>query len=103
TDEQLLNMVSMYYNLLVKTKRDYISICKENNKRAEELKFGLKITPQMNLSAIIAQGERIFLEKYRKTPSSLKIMTEILLFVLKSICINILELKSIEENDEIAV
>lgn len=103
TDEQLLNMVSMYYNLLVKTKRDYVSICKENNKRAEELKFGLKITPQMNLSAIIAQGERIFLEKYRKTPSSLKNMTEILLFVLKSICINILELKSLEENDEIAV
>lgn len=100
SDEQLLDLVSMYYGLLVKTKREYQDICKKNNIQCSELKFGLKITPQMNLSGIIAQGERIFLEKYKKLPVSQKNMTEILLFTLKSVCINLLDLKNCGKKDD---
>ena len=103
SDEQLLDLVGMYYGLLIKTKREYQKICKQNNLTCEELKFGLKITPQMNLSGIIAQGEKIFLEKYRKLPASQKNMTEILLFTLKSVCINLLDLKNCKIFDENAV
>ena len=103
TDEQLLDLVGMYYGVLIKTKREYQKICKQNNLTCEELKFELKITPQMNLSGIIAQGERIFLEKYRKLPASQKNMTEILLFTLKSVCINLLDLKNCKIFDQDAV
>lgn len=103
TDEQLLDLVSMYYGLFIKTKREYLKICKENNIKCDELKLGLKITPQMNLSGIIAQGERIFLEKYKKLPVSQKNMIEILLFILKSVCINILDIEGYDKKDEDAI
>ena len=65
TDEQLLNIVGKYYALLLKTKNEYIKQCKEKKKRHIELKTDLKITPQTNLTGIISQGERLFLEKYK--------------------------------------
>lgn len=99
TDEQLLGLVSKQYAHLIKTKRQYLSICKKKNISCEELKFGLNITPQMTLSAIIAQGERLFLEKYNKMSVEQKNMYEILLSVLKSVSSNIIRLKGAGESD----
>ena len=97
TDEQLLNIVGKYYALLLKTKNEYIKQCKEKKKRHIELKTDLKITPQTNLTGIISQGERLFLEKYKKNSPQTKYITEILLFVIKTICINLIELANYDE------
>lgn len=97
TDEQILALVGKYYSSMIKMKRKYFKICEDNNVSADELKLSIKITPQMNLARIIAQGEHLFLDKYRKLPASQKNMTEILLFILKNVCINLLDLESFGE------
>ena len=103
SDKQLLNIVTMLYEVLSKAKNLYQNICQEKNITCEDLKFALKITPDMNLSSIIAQGERAFLDKYKKMSTNQKNMSEILLFVLKSMCTNILQLEDfgIENKDAI--
>ena len=103
TDEQLLGLVSKQYALLIKSKRQYLNICKTKKISCEELKFGLNITPQMTLAAIISQGEKIFLDKYKKMSVPQKNMYEILLSVLKSVSSNIIQLKDNKGTDEEAV
>ena len=93
TDEQLLGLVGKQYAFLIKTKRQYLNICKQKKISCEELKFGLDITPQMTLAGIISQGEKIFLNKYNKMSVQQKNMYEILLSVLKSVSLNIVKLK----------
>lgn len=102
TDEQMLDIIGMYYGLYIKTRDLYKAECQNLDMECEELKFGIKITPQMSLSGVISQGEKMFLEKYNNVSTTQRNMTEILLFVLKSLCINLLELKSYGESDESA-
>lgn len=93
TDEQLLGLVSKQYAFLIKTKRQYLKACKERELVCEELKTDLEINPQMTLSAIISQGEKLFLNKYNKMSAAQRNMYEILLTVLKSVSLNIVQLK----------
>lgn len=99
TDEQLLGLVGKQYAFLIKTKRQYLNICKQKKISCEELKFGLDITPQMTLAGIISQGEKIFLNKYNKMSVQQKNMYEILLSVLKSVSLNIVKLKENRGSD----
>lgn len=103
TDEQLLGLVGKQYALLIKTKRQYLNICKQKKISCEELKFGLNVTPQDTLASIIRQGEKIFLDKYKKMSVQQKNMYEILLSVLKSVSSNIIQLKENKDKDNNAV
>lgn len=102
TDEQLLGLVSKQYAFLIKTKRQYLKICEERNTTCEELKFGLKISPQMTLAGIISQGERMFLDKYNKMSVRQKNIYEILLSVLKSGSFSLVKLRNSGNTDEAA-
>ncbi len=93
TDEELLGLVSKQYALLIKTKRQYLNICKKNNLECKELKADISIKPEMTLSSIISQGEKIFLKKTNKMTIHEKNIYDILLSVLKSIAANIMQLK----------
>ncbi len=99
TDEQLLGLVSKQYAYLIKTKRQYIKVCKEKEIPYSELKFALDINPQITLSSVISQGERIFLDKYNKMSVSERNMYEILLTVLKSVSSNIVQLRDFSVSD----
>lgn len=92
SDKLLLNIVSRLYNTLNSAKTLYQKVCDEKKINCEDLKFELKIDTGTSLSNIITQGERAFLAKYKKISTNQKNLSEILLFVLKSICMNILQL-----------
>ena len=94
SDEQLLNVVSKVYSGIESARKKYIDVCKERNIECKELKLGLNITPQMNLSQIMALGEKAFLHKYKKTSQEQKNMTDILLSVIKSTALNSAKLAS---------
>ena len=89
SDKLLLNIVSRLYNTLNSAKTLYQEVCDEKKINCEDLKFELKIDTGTSLSNIITQGERAFLAKYKKISTNQKNLSEILLFVLKSICMNI--------------
>lgn len=88
SDKQLLNIVSNIYINIVKIKNNYKNLCKENNLTYKELKPLINLTPQMNLSQILALGEKAFLIKYKKTSAKQKNMRDLLLAVIKSSALN---------------
>lgn len=96
TDEQLLGLVAKQYAYLIKTKRKYFELCKSNGVSCTELKPEPDITPQMTLSAIISQGERLYLSKYNKKSVTERNMYEILLAMLKSVSANLSHLKEFQ-------
>lgn len=94
TQDQLLEIISGLYSDLVKTRRLYTKTCNERDIKCEDLKFALKLSPQMTLAAIIKEGEKAFLEKYKKISPAQKNITEILILVIKSVCANLIVLQS---------
>lgn len=104
SDKLLLNIVSRLYNTLNSAKTLYQKVCDEKKINCEDLKFELKIDTGTSLSDIITQGEKAFLAKYKKISTNLKNLSEILLFVLKSICMNILQLQDfgVDTKDAVA-
>ncbi len=101
TDEQLLGLVGKQYALLVKTKRQYLQMCKNKDISCKEIKFGLEVTPQTTLTEIISQGEKLVIDKFNQMSASQRNLYEILLAVIKSVCANIISLKdNNNQNDE---
>lgn len=103
SDRLLMNIVRRLFDTLNDAKTLYHNICTEKNISCEDLAFELKIDSSTNLSGIISQGEKVFLEKYKKMSAAQKNLSEILLFVLKSMCLNILLLKDLGVDTEKSV
>lgn len=95
SDTLLLSIVRKLFDTLNEAKQIYNKICEEKGFDCEDLTFELNIDKSTNLSSIIAQGERVFLDKYKKMSTAQKNLSEILLFVLKSMCMNILQLQDL--------
>ncbi len=98
SDKLLLNIVNELYTNFTEIKEQYLILCKENNEKPENLKFELKIDKSTSLSNIIAQGERAFLDKYKKMSISQKNLSEVMIFILKSLSRNILKLRDLSED-----
>lgn len=103
SDRLLMDIVRRLFDTLNDAKTLYHNICTEKNITCDDLAFELKIDSSTNLSEVVSQGEKIFLEKYKKMSAAQKNLSEILLFVLKSMCLNILQLKDLGENTDNAV
>lgn len=102
-DEQLLNIVSKVYYHVVISRQRYLNLCDENDVQRKDLRSTLNITPQMNLSQIMALGEKAFLTKYKKIPRLQKNMSDILLAVIKSTALNVTKLSDYEFDTRDAV
>lgn len=98
-EEQILEIISQIYTSLINARMKYIQVCKEKGVDCEDLKFALKLNPQMTLTSIIQEGEKAFLEKYKMISPAQKNMTEILVLVIKSVCTNLLTLRNFEKTD----
>lgn len=94
SDEQLLNIVSNIYINIVKAKDNYKKLSEEHGSSYKELKPIINLTPQMNLSQILALGEKAFLIKYKKISANQKNMRDLLLAVIKSSALNVSRLSS---------
>lgn len=103
SDEQLLNVVSDIYYHLLKGRKRYQECCKSQGVEYKELKHAINLSEKMNLSQIMALGEKAFLNKYKKTSMKQKNLTDILLAVVKSVSLNLSKLYSYSYNDEMLV
>ena len=66
SEVQVLELFSKQYANLVKTRKEYMKLCKENNTSCEDLKNLLKFSAKTNLSSILKRGDREFLQKYKR-------------------------------------
>lgn len=79
----------------------YKKFCEEKNLDAESLKMYFKHSKDFNLTDAIKKGEKYFLKKSSTLTGKQKDLYEIMLFLIKSMCLKIIEYKRLgKENDE---
>lgn len=92
SEVQILNAFSKEYNNLIAVRKEYLQLCKKNNKLCADLKHLIKLSPKTSLSTILKMGDKEFLQKFKKMNESQKYLSEILTASIKSVCINIVAL-----------
>ena len=93
SEAQILNSFSNQYNNLVRVRKEYLNLCKEQNKTCIDLRHLIKLSPKTSLSEILKMGDKEFLHKYKRQSGSQKYLSEILNSVMKSVCVNIITLE----------
>lgn len=100
SQEQFKNIISNIYEHLKQSKILYERIWKENNLNIDTLKTQLKIEKQLDINKAIQQGEKEFIKKNKKLTMEQRSLFEIMFVLIKNVCINLIELKSLDkEND----
>lgn len=89
SEVQVLNAFSKEYNNLISARKEYLQLCKKNNKLCVDLKHLIKLSPKTSLSAILKMGDKEFLQKFKKMSEGQKYLSEILTTSIKSVCINV--------------
>jgi len=100
TQEHLSNAVSVLYKDLIQAKELYIALCKENDFTPSYLKSTIKLSKEFNVSEAIKQGQALFIKSSKKFDDNQKELLEIMLILIKSICIYIAELQGLDVNFE---
>lgn len=95
SQEQFQNIIKRLYGDLLQAKELYTSLCEKHNLEVNILKSNLKISRNFNLSEAIKQGERTFIKKSKSFTVEQKNLFEIILLLIKSVCINLVELKGL--------
>jgi len=88
--QTLINLKS----IIIESIDTYKNICKKRNITPKEVKTDIKLSRNLNITDLIQLGEREFNKKLKIMPDKKRNLYEILFLVLKSICINLVELKS---------
>lgn len=102
SESQVLDAFSKEYINLVDARKEYLKVCKEHNVHCEDLKNLIKLSPKTGLSAILKRGEKEFISKYKKLNPTLKYSAEILLAIMKSVCVNLIELYDLGQHCTLA-
>lgn len=93
-NQQKLNYsISTIYKDLYNAKELYKSLCQKTNVSPSSLKSAIKISKSFTITKAISQGQDFFAKKARNLDDEQKKLLEIMLFLAKSICIYVTELK----------
>ena len=85
--------------IIINSSEIYYKTCKERNIEPKEIKTNLKLNRNLNITDLIQLGEKEFSKKLKIIPENKRNIYEIIFLILKSICINLVELKSFNLND----
>lgn len=91
--EKLNYSISTIYKDLYNARELYRSLCQKNNVAPSGLKSAIKISKSFTLTQAIKQGQDFFAKKVLNLDEEQKKLLEIMLFLAKSICIYVTELK----------
>ena len=102
-NEQFEKLLINIKTLIINSKKTYIKLCKDKNIEPKYIKTNIKLDSKINnINALIKQGEKEFGERNECLSQERKSLLEIMGFVIKSLCINIVELESYSKDEEIA-
>ena len=91
-------MTERFNKILPDIIKDYEENCKEKNIVPECLKSVLKFNKKTDIIKSIQLGEKEFLKKVNSVPQKIRDLYKILFVLAKSLCINISDLESFEED-----
>lgn len=102
-NEQFEKLLINIKTLIINSKKTYIKLCKDKNIEPKYIKTNIKLDSKINnINTLIKQGEKEFGERNECLSQERKRLLEIMGFVIKSLCINIVELESYSKDEEIA-
>ena len=87
-------------SIIIESITTYKQICKTKNIPLQEVKTNIKLNKTMEIAELIRMGEKEFSGKLKSVSEEKRTLYEIIFLVLKSICINLVELKSYGETDK---
>jgi len=98
--QRFYEIIIRLYTDLAQAKDLYTSVCKRNTLQPKFMKSTLKNPEKLSYVDAISQGQKFFFQKFDKfTPAQMNLF-ELTLNVLKSVCINLVELKDLSIDDE---
>ena len=93
--QTLINLKS----IIIESIDIYKKTCKERNIKPKEIPTNIKLNKKLNITDLIQLGEKEFSKKLKVISDNKRNLYEIIFLVLKSICINLVELKSFGEDN----
>ena len=96
--QTLINLKS----IIIESIETYKRVCSQKNIKPKEIKTNLKLNKKQNITDLIQLGEKEFSKKLKQISEKKRNLYEIIFLVLKSICINLVEIKSFGEDDNCA-
>ena len=100
-NEQFSKTLLYIKTLLIDAKKTYLNLCKEKGLDAKFIKTNIKLDKTQSLTQLIHQGEQEYALRTKHLSPERKNLFEIIGFIVKSLCINIVELKSYKTDDEL--
>ena len=100
-NEQFRHTLFRLRSIIVDSKNTYLSICKSRGIEPKFIKTNLKVTNKLDLTSLIRLGEQEYTNKTEHLMPDRKNLFEIMFFIIKSLCINLVDIKSYEVNDSI--
>ncbi len=95
-------MITNHFNkLLPEIIQKYEDICEKDGIKPEHLKTILKYNAKSNIVKSIRMGEKEFLKTINSIPQKLYSMYRLMFIIAKSICTNVQDLETLEEDSEI--
>lgn len=83
---------------LNQAKSLYVRLCEENGQKMVFLKSYLKTSQEFNISNVIKKGERIYIKRLASYDSVQKDFFEVILFLIKNLCVKIIQIKSYKKD-----
>ena len=96
-NQSLINLKT----ILSETKKTYLEVCKENNYSPKDISNNIKLEDKIDLTELIKEGSKEFNSRIESLSKETKDLFEIVLFVVKSLAINTIELQEYSENNNI--
>lgn len=98
SQENINKLVSIVYEDLFQAKELYKTVCKNNNITPDFLKTKLKLSQSYSINNAIMQGKKSFINFSKNFDDKKKKNIDLMLVILKSICMYIIELQELNIN-----
>lgn len=98
--ERFIEVIIRLYDDMIQAREIYASVCIRNNLENRLPKLNLKDPRKLSFADLIKQGQKSFNKKYKKLTSDEMGWSELLLHIMKSIWVNLVELRNLGFDDE---
>ncbi|MBQ3311464.1 hypothetical protein IJG72_05235 [bacterium] len=92
--EQFEKIVMNLYENIRQSKILYERLCKGNNENSKNIEKKLDLNKNFNFNEAIKQGEKEFIRKNKLLSKTQRQIYDILLILIKNVCMNLIQLKS---------
>lgn len=100
SQEQFQNIANVLCDDLAQAKQLYLTLCQKHSLETHAVKSSIKIAKQITFNEAIQLGEKHFQKKSKQLSSEQKNLYEVIFLIIKSLCINLIELRDLDEDDK---